>query len=266
MGLANATSGTGIQLLNLANNNFASPYAAVNSVSEGIQTDPCRGIVLSPSEAGTFDVFNTSSASVTEFANPVSGAPQLEAAAEDCTTGIALAPIENASQALITDLSQATFNPGSPTGTWTAPAQIVTFPEFSTFANGTGGISVVQGSHLAIISGEDGGNQFGVLVLPSSSGSGTPAVVDYAAATLPSTPDGHIFEQGTEPHTIAAYTSPNNVKPYGLMSNGFFVPPTYVAVIDLQALLNAPRTPATHAVDPTYDLVANGVVRYISTH
>jgi hypothetical protein len=238
----------------------------VNAISEGIEADPCHGIVLSPSEQGTFDVLNTSGAFITEFANVVSGSPAFESAAEDCTTGISVSSIETTNTVFITDLSQATFTPGLPTGTWTAPSQILTFPEFSGFSNGTDGISVPQGSHLAIITGEGDGNQFGALQLPATSGVGTPAVVDYAAAILPSTPDGHLFEQGSEPHTIAAYTSPNNGKVYGVMSSGFEVPATYLAVIDLQALLTAPRTPTTHTVDPSYDLLAHGVVRYVATH
>jgi len=50
------------------------------------------------------------------------------------------------------------------------------------------------------------------------------------------------------------------------MANGFAIPSTYLAVIDLQALLSAPRTVGTHTVDPSYDLLAHGVVRYVSTH
>jgi hypothetical protein len=266
MGLSSAASGDGLQFLNLANNTFATPYPAVNSVSEGIQTDPCRNFVLSPSEQGVFDVFNTSSTSITEFANAVSGSPQFDSAAEDCTTGIAMATIEGHTSVYITDLTQATFMPGSPIGTWTAPGQVVSFPEFANFVNGTNGISFVPACHLAIITGEDGGNQFGALLLPSTSGSGIPGVVDYAAATLPNTPDGHTFAQGSEPHTLTGYASPTSGKAYGLMANGFLTPPTYLAVIDLQALLNSPRTPGTHTVDPSYDLLANGVVRYVSTH
>jgi hypothetical protein len=65
---------------------------------------------------------------------------------------------------------------------------------------------------------------------------------------------------------LGAYTSPNNGKAFGVMSNGFLVPSTYVAVIDLQALLSAPRTAGRHTVDPSYDLLLNGVVRYVATH
>jgi hypothetical protein len=90
-------------------------------------------------------------------------------------------------------------------------------------------------------------------------------MVDYAAAVLPNTPDGNAFEQGLDPHTVTAYVSPNNGKAYGLMANGCGVPPTYLGVIDLQGLLNAPRVAGTHTVDPTYDLIVNGVLYYVAT-
>jgi hypothetical protein len=108
------------------------------------------------------------------------------------------------------------------------------------------------------------GNQFGVLQLPATSGTGFPAIVDYAAATLPSTPDGFPWSLGGDPHTVTAYVDPNNGKAYGLMAAS--PPPKWLVVIDLQALLSAPRTPGTHFVSPSYDLLTNGVVAYVSTH
>jgi hypothetical protein len=266
MGLSTAPSISGLQFLNLADNTFGTPIPAVNQISEGIQTDPCRNLILSADEQSVYDLFQTSSTSVAEFADTIAGSLTFDSAAEDCTTGIALATVEGADTVYITDLSQAIFTPGSPTGTWTAPAQLLSFPEFSTFSEGVAGISVVPNAHLAIITSESGGNAFGALVLPFTSGSGTPAIGDYVAATLPNTPDTHTFEQGSEPHTITAYISPSNGKAYGIMSNGFNVAPTYLAVIDIQALLIAPRTTGTHNVDPTYDLIANGVVRYVSVN
>ncbi len=262
MGLTGAASGTGLQILNLANNTFSAPFPVTNFLSEGVQVDPTRNLILSPSESGNYDLLEAG-VPITEFANAVSGSPQFDSAAEDYTTGIALGTDEFTSNVYITDLTQATLTPGSPTGTWTAPGQLVAFPEFAGFSHGTCGISGVPGFHLAIVVGEDGGNQFGVLQLPSTSGTGTPAFVDYAAATMPNTPDSHPYSQGTEPHQVTSYTSPNSGKPYGLLVGA---PPNYVAVIDLQALLAAPRTTGTHTVDPTYDLIAHGVVRYVSTH
>ena len=63
------------------------------------------------------------------FNNPVTGAPELIRRVEDCTTGIALATRQFTGDLFIADLTQATFTPGTP-GTWSAPSQIVNFPEF----------------------------------------------------------------------------------------------------------------------------------------
>ena len=114
------------------------------------------------------------------------------------------------------------------------------------------------------MTGEFCGNAFGEIQLPSTSGSGTPAVVDYAAAVLPNTPDGATFEQGLDPHTVTAYVSPNSSDAIGLIANGCFTPPTWLAVIDLNKLQAAPRLSGTHTVDPSYDLILNGVVSYLA--
>ena len=118
-------------------------------------------------------------------------------------------------------------------------------------------------THLGITSGEFGGNSFVAFQLPATSGTGTPNLVDYAGAIMPATPDGRGFSAGYDPHTITAYTSPNNGKAYGLIADWSLGQPSYVGVIDLQALLKASRT-AAHTVDPTIDLVAAGIVRYVA--
>lgn len=272
MGLSGSPSGSGLQFLNLATNTLSATFPSGNIVSENIQWDPARKLILSPDERGIYDLFNTSAATPTEFGMSIGG--DLDSAAEDCTTGIALSTNEFTSELFIADLTQATFTAGSP-GTWTAPGQFTTFPEFGEFAAGTSGIAVAPGSHLAIVNGEFGGNQFGVVVLPSTSGSGTPSFGDYVAALLPNTPDGSAFSTGLDPHTLTAYVSPNTGKVIGLIANS--PPPTFIAVIDLQALLSAPRkagvfpngnpcSGCTHSVDPSYDLIAHGVVRYVATH
>src|SRR5205823_679154 len=112
--------------------------------------------------------------------------------------------------------------------------------------------------------------------LPETSGTGVPDFVDWVAATLPNPPDcpnqttcpapgAQIWSQGLDPHTVTAYVSPNIGRAYALMANGGnHARPTWVAAVDMQALLAAPRSPA-HTVDPNYDLIANKVVRYIAT-
>jgi len=253
-------SGSGLQFLNLATSAFGTPVPLAYEVSEDVLWDQGRNLVLSPNEGGVYDLYNTSSG--IEFGNSVGGT--LDSAAEECSTGIALATDEFSSELFIADLTQATFTPGTP-GSWTTSAeQFQNFPEFGNFAAGTDGIAIAQGSHLGIATGEFGGNWMGVIQLPSTSGSGTPAVLDYAAVALPNTPDGNAFEQGLDPHTVTAYVSPNTGDAIGLMANGYFTPPTWLAVIDLTKLLAAPRTSGTHYVDPSYDLITNGVVTYVA--
>lgn len=259
IGLSAASSGTGLQILDLASSTFEAPIPLNNQVSEDVLWDQGRNLVLSPNEGGNYDLFNTSTS--TEYANFVGGGLYLDSAAEECTTGIALSTDEGTTNLFIADLTQATFG----AGTWSDTGeQFQNFPEFGNFAAGTSGIAIAQGTHLGIVTGEFGGNWMGVIQLPSTSGSGVPAVQDYAAAPLPNTPDGATFVQGADPHTVTAYVSPNSGDAIGLMSNGYFTSPTWMAVIDLTKLLAAPRTAGTHYVDPTYDLIANGVVSYIA--
>ena len=141
-------------------------------------------------------------------------------------------------------------------------------------------MAVAPGSHLAIIAGENGDNAIGVLRLtPGGSEAvnctfafqnGGCAIADYAVASLPPIPpNGTNWAQGVDPHGVTAYKSPNDGQAYALLAN---FPPTSVAVIDLQALITAPRTSCTgdgcvsHTVDPSYDLVGNNVVRFVSTN
>jgi hypothetical protein len=258
-------SGDGLQFLNLATNAFATPFASVHTVSEDVSIDASRNLILSPDEDGYYDLYQVSpSNTLTEYGNFV-GAGEFDSAAEDCTTGIALASIEFTDNLYITDLTQAIFTPGTP-GTWTAPQQVFTLNTPYGFAAGTCGISVAPGStHLGVVTGEFGGNSFAALSLPTTSGSGTPALVDYVNAVLPTTPDGFGFSAGFDPHTITAYTSPNTNKAYAVIADFALGSPSYLAIVDLAALLAAPRS-AANVVDPTYDLVAHGIVRYVVTH
>ena len=259
IGDSSAPSKSGLQFLNLSTKTFSAPVPAAHEVTEDVVWDPSRNLILSPDEEGVYDLFRIAPSSVTEFGQAIGS--EMDSAAEDCTTGIGLASNEDNATFYITDLTKATFTTGSPAGTWAAPGQLITLADLSYGRNS--GISVAPGSHLMVTSGEFGGNQVGVLELPASSGSGVPTVVDYAGALLPNTPDGNVWSAGQDPHTVTSYISPNTGNAYGLLANS--PPPTWLAVIDLQALLNAPRTAGTHRVSPSYDLIAHGVVTYIKT-
>jgi hypothetical protein len=265
IGYSGAPSNDAIQSLDLSTNTFSAPFPLTHPVSEDISVDPTRSLILSPGESNNYDVIQLSStgAPTQEFGNQQSVYGDFDSAAEDCSTGIALASQEFTENVFLADLTQASFTPGTP-GTWTAASQSETLAGI--FSAGTSGISVASGSsHLGVVTGEFGGSNLAVLQLPSTSGTGTPALVDYAIANLPNTPDGNYFSMGYDPHTITAYTSPNDGRAYAVVADWVSGYPTYLAVIDLQKLLAAPRSDA-HDVSSTYDLIANGVVRYVPTH
>ena len=235
------TAGTGgYQFLDLAGNTFETPIAAGGLTSEDASIDPVRHLVLSPNEQGNYQIVNVTTATAAIFNNAgfaTAGAP--DSAAEDCTTGIALSTLEGSTSLYIADLTQAVFTPGTP-GTWTDPAaQTQNFPEFEGFAAGTNGIAIAPGKQLGIVTGEFGGNQEGVIRLPATSGTGTPAVVDWVSFLVPDLASGAPWEEGFDPHTVTAYVSPNSKKAFGILENGDF---SFLAVVDLQGLLSAART------------------------
>jgi len=217
---------------------FETPIPGGALTSEDVSIDPVRKYLLSPNEQGNYQLVNLAGAEPVVYNNAVSGTPVFDSAAEDCTTGIALSTDEGTGNVYITDLTQATFTTGTP-NTWTAPAQLQNIPDFDGFAAGTDGIAVAPGTHLGIVTGEFGGNLEGVIQLPSTSGTGTPAITDWAAFTVPTDPGGDEWAQGFDPHTVTSYVSPNNKKAYAVLGNQGN---TYLAIVDIQGMLSAPRT------------------------
>ncbi len=247
MGLSGSPSGSGVQFLNLSNNTFNTPIPLSSQVSEDVSIDSGRNLILSPSEGGVYDLLQIGAGNtVTEFGNSIGGT--LDSAAEDCTTGIALASNEFSDNIYITDLTQAAFTPGSP-GTWTAPGQFFNLNDGG-YSAGTCGISSAPGSgHLAVVTGEFGGSAYAALQLPATSGSGTPTLADYAyVAAMPNTPDGNGFSAGFDPHTVTAYTSPNSGKGFAVFADYESGTPQFLGVVDLACVLALPRTAGTHNV------------------
>jgi len=284
IGDSSAPSGSGLQFLDLTTNTFSAPVPAVNEVSEdilwdpGTNSDPAGNFILSPNENGTYDLFDTSKSPTTppvEYGNAVGGT--LDSAGEDCSTGIALATDEYTSNLFITNLAQKKLTSGSPAGTWTAPSAFMNLPDFAPYAgteSGVSGIAVDSTTHLGIISGEfpnpaSAGNAIIAFQLPANKVSGTPALVDWVVAVLPNDPIGSPFSMGCDPHTVTVYLSPGTGKAMGLVTDYSWTSckaggsPLYLGVIDLQGLLNAPRTSGTHTVNPSYNLISSGVVTFV---
>jgi RHS repeat-associated protein len=260
------------QVLDLSTNTFGPPIPVgatayegtdVSPTSENMAFDPVRHLVLSPDYFWNYQVVQLGGASPLVFdnlfpnQNAISNSEfYFDSAAVDCTTGIALAASENVFQGALTlvDLTQAAFTPGSPKGTWTAPfsVQSMGLPVRDGSDEMTG-IAVAPGTHLGLNTAEFGDATFAVFQLPSSAGTGTPALVDWA--------DGMgSWGSSRDPHPLTAYVSPSTGRAMGLVTD---ISLQVAALIDLQGVLDAPRLSGTHHIDPTYDLVAHGIVSLI---
>jgi hypothetical protein len=272
-GLSGSPSGDGVQILNLSSNTFQPPFSMQQRVSEDISIDAGRNLILSPSELNNYALLSTNSATgaVTgEFDRPISTGGDPDSAAEDCSTGIALSSVEGTNNVYLADLNQSTLTPGNPAGSWTSPFTLFTITgESLGFSAGTSGITVASGSsHLAIVTGEFGGNTFAILQLQPSSGTGgaAPTVVDWVVGAMPNSPDGAGFSAGFDPHTITAYTSPNSGKAIGLYSDWAPGTPKYVGVIDMAAALAATRaaSPNNYQIASSVNLITSGIVSYVA--
>ena len=235
-------SAPGFQFIDLstATPTFGTPFTSPSGrISEDPLIDPIRNLVLSAAENNNYEIVNVSTATPAFFEHPVTTSGELDSAGEDCSTGIALAPAEFSapSAVFIGDLTQAAFTPGSPAGTWTDTASQVQSLSESFLAAGASGIAVAQGTHLGIVSGEFGGNQITTIALPTTSGSGTPAITDWVSCGIPG------FSNGFDPHTVTAYQSPNGAQDaIAVLANGGA---SELAVVDLTQMLNPTMVPRT---------------------
>ena len=225
-------------------------------ISEEPLLDPFRNLLLSATEGNDFELASVATAppSLTPltsfFENSgIASGGELDSASEDCSTGIALAPAEftSPSNVFIADLTQAKFTPGSP-GTWTdAPgSQVQTLTESLLFDGFPAAAPVAQGTHTGVVAGEFGGNAITAFLLPSSSGSGTPAILDWVTCNIPNDPSGAAWNEGNDPHTVTAYQDPASPgDAIGLFANGAGSPPTYLAKVDLTQMLKSTIVPRT---------------------
>lgn len=236
---------------------FASkaPLGFFTNIAEDPLIDPIRNLLLSPDEDGNYEIVNVSNSTAPAFyENPIGG--QLDSAGEECSTGIVLAPQEfsGPSVVYIADLTQATFTAGSP-GAWTAPSQHQQLSE-SFLSAGASGVAIAQDTHTGVITGEFGGSALTAIVLPSSSGSGTPAISDWVTCNISG------FQNGFDPHTVTAYQSPNTGDAIAALANAGA---STLAVVDLTKMLDStivPRTGGGHGC--TAGTLPSTVVSFIS--
>lgn len=236
----------GFQVLDLATDTFEPPITSPSgSISEDPLYDPYRHVLLSPAENNNYEIADLSHSTSPEFfENPVAGVNgEFDSAAEDCSTGIIMAPAEfsSPSQVFLADINnpgsapEAVFTPGSP-GAWTAPSQIQTLTG-SNLSAGASGSAVAQGTHTGVISGEFGGDSLTAIALPTTSGAGaTPAISNWVTCET-----GSGFQMGADPHTITAYRSPNSGDAIALLVNSGA---TQMVRVDLTKMLDPASVPS----------------------
>jgi hypothetical protein len=238
----------GFQFLDLATHTFEPAFTTKNpggEISEDPLVDPVHHLLLSAAENSNYEAVNVSNSTSPQFfEHSVTGGGTLDSSAADCSTGIIMAPAEfsSPSRVEIADISNpgtpphAVFAPGSP-GSWTAPEQVQTLTG-SNLSAGANGSAVAQGTHTGVISGEFGGDALTALALPTTSGAGaTPAMSNWLTCHT-----GSGFSMGLDPHTLAAYQSPNGGHAIALLVNGGA---TQMVRVDLTDMLNPTIVPAT---------------------
>ncbi|MCW2936369.1 MAG: uncharacterized protein JWM19_7331, partial [Actinomycetia bacterium] len=259
LGVSVAGTG-GFQFLDLSTFTFESPFATRDpggEISEDPLLDPIHHIIGSASEDNNFEIVNVLNSTSPQFyeqnlsaaISKVGAGNELDSTSEDCSTGILLAPGEfsNPSGVEVADIQnagtapEAVFTPGSP-GSWTAPEQYQTLTG-SSLSAGADGSAVAQGTHTGVISGEFGGDTLTALALPTTSGHGViPAIQSWVSCQTGPDPSGQAFSIGGDPHTLAAYQSPNGGDAIALLVNGNA---TEMVAVNLTAMLNPATVPAT---------------------
>jgi hypothetical protein len=251
-------SGSGVQILNVATSTFGAGKPTTFEVSENISVDPTRSLVLSASEGGNYTLLQIQPDGTTlkEFTSTFSIGSESDSSAEDCSTGVAISPVEFTNDVTMVNLNNITFG----AATYTAPNAVATLstPGYGGFSAGLSGSAVAQGSgHLAVVTGEFGGSVFAVLKLPAAAGAGVPALVDYAVAQIPSNAAcGGTFSAGFDPHTDTAYTSPNTGDSFAVFAGYSAGAPICLAVVDMTTVINPVLSPrgggsyGSHEVSP----------------
>lgn len=252
-------SGDGVQILNLNTNTFNPAFPMTERVSENISVDPTRSLILSANEDENYALLQIQSdGSLKEFDSTFLSGIEDDSSAEDCSTGVAIAPGEFSRFSVqLVNLNNITFG----ATTYTAPNTVADLSSgllAYTFAAGPSGSAVAQGAgHLAVVTGEFGGNTFAVLKLPGTPSTGTPSVADYAVAQIPSNAAcGGTFSAGFDPHTITAYTSPNTGDAYAVFAGYVGGVPACLAVVDMSTIINPSLSPrggsgfGSHEISP----------------
>ncbi len=227
--------------------------------SENFGYDPTKNQVFSPRYANgaapSLDLVDVAAGKLWALDAP----PPLtepDHGAVDIHTGIAVATEEAGDFVYLVDLSSATLDAPAP-GSFKATHAAILLS--SSTPGRLSGVAVDPGSHLAFLAA-DVGVTMAVAQLPTSRGA-TLDVADWVVTVVPAAPGNAPGYGAGDPHGITVFTLPGSTRPYGLLMNDSR---RWLAIVDLQALLQAPRSATDpHGLAPGTDLVAAGVVTFL---
>ncbi len=233
------------------------------NVAENFGYNAVTNTILSPVYA-TIDATGLTYMNVSEnksyvIATQPAGLFEPDAAAFDSATNIAAVTEEVANASGTNDLfveniGSANLNTPS-SGQFTAPQTTVMLTS-SLFGRASAttcdvpvtGIAIDPASHLAFVgsefcgqgngSGDGAVTPFGVLALPTNAHSAL-AISSQVYLNMPPLPDGSLWDDAGDPHAMAAMPISGLCNPCGITCNA---ETTWLAIIDMQALLSAPRS------------------------
>jgi hypothetical protein len=271
------------QVINLANNSISAPIRGVGThpIAESFGVDTALNLIMSADNQGFFDLIDVTNPS-SPIAYTLPGTPlrpSFNSVAID-STGITISGGQGSGDLLLADLSQVRFAPGNNPPNWTAPNEVEFLaefdPSFGYFSSGFTGMAAAFGSNEVFLEDAFGtasaGGGIGAIKLPSMGGLGNPAAQDWVVAHMPTTPDNNSWNMTHDPHGLTSArvnlvisgggvglgTTPKGI---GFVVNN---ERTYLGVVNLDALLAAPRSPSdAHQLDPNYQTLQNNVIAYI---
>ncbi len=266
---------TGVLLKPYLSNRSATP--PIDLTTENFGYDPIQNQIISP-EYGTNNNFlwvvdlnkdktyRWTKRMVSALTDPANGLTELpgsilaDAATIDPLTGILTIGNEGIPLLLTINMSASSFDDTA--GTFTAPYSVKILE--NVLLPRTTGMAVEPSSHLLFLE-EEFSNVIGLVVLPTSTSSGSAVINEYTSATIPS-PSATCtgvsrWNNVGDPHGLALFTSVVDGKPMGLLINNV---KSCAAIVDLNAFRAAPKTTGTNRVDPTYDLLTNNVIKFVS--
>ncbi len=196
---------------------------------------------------------------ITGFIDVFAAGIEADSATIDASTGALLLVDENSNGLLTVNMNTAVFDDA--TNTFTADASV---SAMDSVGSRLPGIAAESTNHYLFLE-EEFSSGIAVAALPTAAASGTIAVTNYNWASVPAPtatcPTELTWLNAGDPHGLALFTSVESSRSKGLLINEA---KNCAAIIDLESLLSTAKDSGTNQVATGTDLVASGVITFVS--